>query len=194
MTSWDDYEFDIVDEIDFDGSLTLGEKIDRLRAALPDLEPDTELRRHLLNVLADHLQTEQRYDEVRGVLKELSADSPRGAVETDMHLVPLELELERPEEADAALARLLDASRSGLLGPFDHALVAESLELNGRKRESIRWYTIPIRDVHPDDLEEQDFHCVIARWRVRRELSLPMDAYDEAAEEIQDMLAADDEF
>ena len=61
--------------------------------------------------------------------------------------------------------------------------VAECLEDKGRLKEAMRWFTLGLRDLDPqDDLpDHEEESALIGRWRVRQALELPPDHYDELA-------------
>ena len=94
----------------------------------------------------------------------------------------LAVALARGDDArvDELLAELIALSRAERLVIGDYEWIAESLEDAGRLRAALRWFTIPLRDIQPGDLDLMPPLCLDGRWRVRRALDLPVDAYDEA--------------
>lgn len=82
----------------------------------------------------------------------------------------------------AELDRALRArSREEHLGDT-YCFVADSYEEANRRKEALRWYTMANRDVDPTDLDRLDYFAVVGRWRLRRDLGLPEDAYDVSAQ------------
>ena len=75
-------------------------------------------------------------------------------------------------------------------GRGDKALerVADALEEVGRLREAMRWFTIGLRDLDPQqDLPAfEEEYALMGRSRVRRALDLPPDHYDVLARETLD--------
>ena len=105
-------------------------------------------------------------------------------------LLDLALVTGRTGDADAVAADLLDLSRAGALDAADHHMIGESLEEHDRPKQAHRWFTIVLRDEDPDDLDALHMGCLHGRFRVRRELGLPLDAYDRASEELNEIYAA----
>lgn len=66
--------------------------------------------------------------------------------------------------------------------------IADALEEAGRLQEAMRWFTIGLRDLDPQqDLPAyEEEYALIGRWRVRRALDLPPDHYDVLARETLD--------
>lgn len=62
------------------------------------------------------------------------------------------------------------------------------MELHGRDREAVRWYTIPLTWADDEDL---DYLCLMARLRVRTSLGMPVDRFDVLARETRDDARAD---
>lgn len=78
------------------------------------------------------------------------------------------------------LTLLMKMSRADELVIGDYAWIGEALEEAGRLREALRWFTIPLRDMQPGDIDNMPLVCLKGRYRVRRALHLPLDAYDDA--------------
>ncbi|OUZ09459.1 hypothetical protein BHE97_10400 [Aeromicrobium sp. PE09-221] len=98
---------------------------------------------------------------------------PRGG------LLKAELDLGNEEETDPLLEELKIDARRDALSLTDYEWIAESLELGGRLKEALRWFTIPLREVDPLDVDPAETVCLNGRYRVRRTLGMPMDAYDD---------------
>jgi tetratricopeptide (TPR) repeat protein len=182
---WDEDEiFERLTEIDLSG-FTAEEKIDAHRREADAAPPDSPAHASFSTALADHLQMGGRHDEARAVLTGILDHPARTAIHQRAALADLELEAGETQRAEELLRELLDLSRAGALEDSDHSFVGESLEEHARLREAHRWFTIPLRDLDPSDIETLDIGCVHGRYRVRRELGLPVDLYDKASEEIK---------
>jgi hypothetical protein len=94
----------------------------------------------------------------------------------------LAVALERGEDPAGLLADLMALSRCDDLVIGDYVWIAESLEAAGHLKQAMRWFTIPLRDIQPGDVDIMPPACVEGRFRVRRALELPIDAYDESHE------------
>ncbi|HXH78954.1 hypothetical protein [Nocardioides sp.] len=149
----------------------------------------SEARSSYLTVLGDHLQMTGRYDEARSAFEEVLESGHRSFLHPLASLLDLDLETGQLEAADRLLADLLALSRAGQLDAGDHHAIGESLEIHGRETTAQRWFTIPLRDVDPEDLDALDIGCLHGRFRVRRVLDLPLDAYDRASVEIKEIYA-----
>lgn len=87
------------------------------------------------------------------------------------------------DRADALLAELRRSVREGSAGDYVHTVVGETLELSDRPREALAWFDAGLvrsRQESPGDI---DMACLNGHYRVRRTLGLPLDRYDELAEE-----------
>lgn len=135
----------------------------------------------VLQVIASH---QALRGEIDAALATLDQAGPVSGVESDVvqasraaHLI----EGGRHEEADPLLLDL--RSRAASLPADARDFLAEALEASGRLKDAMRWFTIGLRDLDPqDDLPEHDEEsALIGRWRVRRALDLPPDHYDELA-------------
>lgn len=136
----------------------------------------------VLTCLADDLTSEGQLDEARAMYEDAIADGGRTVLDPHIGLVSVEIQAGATERVDELLALLLARSRADKLGISEHEWIAETLEEAGRLRESLRWYTIPLRDIQPGDVTMMPIVCLNGRWRVRRALDLPLDAYDDAHE------------
>lgn len=180
---------DILDDIDDIELSGREDRADVLRERADRHPVGSEARCAYLTILGEHLQMQERYAEARAAFEEVLDSGHRTYHHPLVSLLDLALETGRTDEADALLARLLELSRRGDLDAGDHEMIGESLELHGRPEAAHRWFTIPLRDVDPDDLDALDIGCVHGRFRVRRVLDLPPDPYDRASLEIKAMRA-----
>ena len=182
----DDVE-DLIDSWEFDP------RVDTVAAAtelVSSMGTDDPGRTDLLQVIADH---QSMRGDVDAALATLSRMGPMSEEERDIvqaMRITFLLEAGRDAEAEAELALL---RRRGTLLPSEAIeRVAEALEELGRLREAMRWFTIGLRDLDPqDDLpDHREESALIGRWRVRRALDLPPDHYDELARVTLDLRQA----
>lgn len=175
---------------DFDDELeqiclsgTPAERVVILRQRIEDFELGDVGRAEFLTALAGELNLLEDYAGAREA--SLAAIDDGGPTELDPRcdLLANELDAGEDERADAVLAELLARARTGSLGSVECEWIAGSLEQAGRLRQSLRWFTIPLLDVHPDDIEDVDLSALNGRYRVRRNLELPLDNYDIARDE-----------
>lgn len=180
---------DALTEIDLDPSLTREAKIAALLARADEAPPGSEMRTVMRGAAADHLQVLGQFDEARALLQQIGPEDEPGAIHPAARLLDLELAAGNPDEVAELSRTLLAASRNGDLTEQDHHFVGESLEEHGRERDALRWFSIPLRMVDPDDLWALPIGCVHGRYRVRRVLGMPFDGYDRASEEIKEIVA-----
>lgn len=107
----------------------------------------------------------------------------------EAHLVDAYLKAGREDDFVAAEKALRRRSADVHLGA-DYSFVGESLEEAGRLREALRWFTMANREVDPDELDTLDVVALNGRYRVRRQLGLPEDAYDLSALELREIANA----
>lgn len=178
--------FDDIDDIELGGTK---DKIEVLQGRAQRHPVGSEARSSYLSILGDHLQMDGRFDEARSAFEEVLASGHRPYQHPLLALLDLDLETGRQAAADHTLADLLALSRAGQLDAHEHHTIGESLELHGRATLAQRWFNIPLRDVDPDDLDGLHIGCLHGRFRVRRELGLPLDGYDRASVELKKMYA-----
>jgi hypothetical protein len=99
-------------------------------------------------------------------------------------------------EADA-MAELTDLRSRLTCDELAPSYLAETLEDIGRAEMAVEWLTgalDELRDSHPEELPEElgnvVYHLAVTRHRIRRDLDLPHDDYDDVADEF---LAVDEE-
>ncbi len=155
-------------------------RISQYRRILAGLQIGELGRAEVMTCLADDLETQGQLDEARAMYDEALADGGRTVFDPHIGLLSVEIEAGNTARVDELLARLLTRSRADQLGISEHEWIAETLEEAGRLRESLRWFTIPLRDIQPGDVTMMPIACLNGRWRVRRALDLPIDAYDDA--------------
>lgn len=147
---------------------------------LTTFAPGQEGRAEVLMCRADDLADDDRLDEAEASYQAAADDGGRTVLAPDAGLLVVALVRGDDVRVDELLARLIALSRSDGLVIGDYEWIAESLEEAGRLRAALRWFTIPLRDIQPGDLDLMPPLCLDGRFRVRRALELPVDAYDEA--------------
>lgn len=172
---------DELDSIELSG--TPFERIDILRARAQDFQPGQIGRATFLTSLAGQLNLIKDYAGAREA--GLAAIEDGGPTDLDPRCGLLMNELHAGEEvrADELLAELLTRFRAGMVGDVECEWIAGSLEEAGRLRPALRWFTLPLADIHPDDTEDIHLRALNGRYRVRRQLGLPLDAYDIACDD-----------
>lgn len=93
------------------------------------------------------------------------------------HLVAALLERDEPDQAKA---RADDIRRSGRVRPSTCLFLAETFETHDDLKAAERWYNIGLR-LDEDDASGDLPLLLSGRWRVRRALGRPGDAYDDEA-------------
>ena len=184
----DDVDDDL-EELEF--SLTGQARIDACRAradAIPQGEPG---RAEYLTSLAEFLEMEDRLDEAEAAYREALDDGGPTRLHPVGGLLSVSLRRSDDTAVNAINSRLWQLARADQLTESDFEYVADVLEHHGRLREALRWYTVPLRDLDPDeDIELIPVISSNGRERVRKALGLPPDRYDEAAPRVREFAKA----
>jgi hypothetical protein len=135
-------------------------------------------RARLLAAAGEHWQLRGEYDEARRCYREARVAGGDTMVDVWAHFLSLAL-----DEGDDEQVRVIDRSLRvavsvDALEPATCRFVGESYEAHGRLKEAMRWFTLPLTWGEEEDLDDL---CLTARWRVRRELGLPVDRLDSLA-------------
>lgn len=149
---------------------------------LAGLPAGTEGHAEVLTCMADELKWQGRLDEAEATYRAAIDDGGRTVLSPYTGLLNIAIERGADKDVDDLLARLLAKSRADELVIGDYEWIGESLEESGRLRAALRWFTIPLRDIQPGDIDRMPPGCLQGRFRVRRSLDLAIDAYDEAHE------------
>ena len=171
---------DEIDDIVLAG--TPEQRIVRLRERIVDFEHGDDGRAAFLCALAGELNLVGDFDGARAASLAAIDDGGPTTIDPRCGLLMNELHAGEQARADEILSELLARVRSGHLGEVECEWIASSLEEADRLKDALRWYTIPLHDIDPDDIDELPTHLLYGRYRVRRELGLPLDAYDLARE------------
>lgn len=155
-------------------------RLDEFRELLTSFEPGQEGRAEILTYLADDLLRDGHLDEARANYQEAVDDGGRTVLTAHVGLLDVALAQGDTARADQLLQLLIDKSRADELVVGDYEWIGDSLEEAGRLRDALRWFTIPLSDIQPGHVEMMPILSLNGRWRVRRALGLPLDAYDDA--------------
>ena len=150
------------------------------RSLLAGLAPGEEGYAEVLASLADDLEGEGQLDEARDAYLAAIDDGGRTIMDPHVGLLTVELSAGDDTRVDELLTQLMGKSRTDELDIMDYEWIAESLEEAGRLKQALRWFTIPLRDIQPGAVDLLPIGCLNGRFRVRRALDLPVDAYDDA--------------
>nr|MCW2728070.1 hypothetical protein [Aeromicrobium sp.] len=185
--NWDD----LGDELERIGDTSdRAYRLGEYRRLLADLSPGEDGLAEVLTNLGDDLTMDGQLDEAEAAYQQAADDGGRTVLNPHVGLLDVALRRGDDTRADELLALLLTKSRADQLVVGDYEWIGESLEEAGRLRAALRWLTIPLRDIQPGDIDLMPVVCLNGRWRVRRALDLPVDAYDEAREVWHEINAA----
>lgn len=160
----------------------LDSRIAALQQRAGELAIGEDGRAAFLAALASELQLKGDVDQARATYLAAIDDGGPTVLELRCGLLSVELESGSEDRVKQLLSELLALSRADMLVEVEYEWIADSLEYADRLREAMRWYTIPMRDIDAEDIDLLPIGLLHGRWRVRRELGLPPDAYDEARE------------
>lgn len=126
-------------------------------------------------------------EQAKRCYEEALADGGPAWLDARASLAAVLLDMEEVSRADALLEELRrDLAKGPVRGPV-HDFVGERLELHGRLEEALLWFTAGVeaaeRPGAGEDAELDAVGSLSGRFRVRRELGLPHDRYDERAAE-----------
>lgn len=174
---WDDLS-ELLDDIG--STQDRAYRLDEFRQLLTSFSPGQEGRAEVLTYLADDLLRDGQLDEAQAMYQEAIDDGGRTILEPHVGLLDVALAKGDGSAADQLLQLLIDKSRANQLVVGDYEWIGDSLEEYGRLRDALRWFTIPLADIQPGHVEMMPILSLNGRWRVRRALGLPLDAYDDA--------------
>jgi hypothetical protein len=157
-------------------------RIEIFRRRASELAPGEDGRAEFLTSLGGELELVGDYAGAREAILAAIEDGGPTVLEPRCSLLSIELTAGNEPAVRDLLAAFLELARAGSLSVTECQWIADDLEFAERLREAHRWYTIPLRDIDPDDVNALPLGALHGRWRVRRELELPHDAYDEASE------------
>lgn len=148
-----------------------------------DLDQGSPGRAAYLCLAAEQWTRAERLEPARACLEEAVRDGGSAEVDPRAELVGVLLASGETARADELLTELRrDIPRDRARGEV-HWFVGECLEEHGRLEEALRWFTSGVTRAELDgDIDDMS---LMGRFRVRRELDLPPDTYDEMAESFQ---------
>jgi len=168
------------------------ERIDAFGNHAATMAPGVSGRAELLTLQAEFLAQAGQLEESRTVFAAALADGGWTTLHPKIGLLEIALKLGEEASADELLADLLKLYREEQLMPDACVEVGEALEEAGRLKQAHRWFTMPLREIDPEELEDGDFLLLAGRYRVRRALGLPMDAFDEETDVMREEIDEED--
>lgn len=173
--------YGISDELDEISSSTDREyRIAEYRRKIAEFEPGHPERAEYMTYLADDLTARGDLVEARQTYEDAIADGGKTILNPRSGLLTVALVSGDEARITEMLELLMHMSRADVLVIGDYAWIGEALEEAGRMREALRWFTIPLKDMQPGDVDKMPLVCLNGRYRVRRELEMPLDAFDDA--------------
>ena len=135
-------------------------RVREYRRLLDDLAAGDEGYAEVLTVLAEDLLTDGRPGEAREAYQAAIDDGGRTVLNPRTGLLDVALHEGDDEQVETLLRTLMEQSRADRLGLGDYEWIGESLEEAGRLKQALRWFTIPVRDIQPGDLELLPIVCL----------------------------------
>ena len=181
-------DLDEVEEITY--SQPRGKEAEALEEHARSLEPGARLRAELLRAASESWFMRGHLDDALRCAEDAVSDGGPAWIDPRGQLLGVLLAREDPR-AEEVIREL----RGGLRNLADPDLlievVAEDLTEAGREREALRWFSIGLADIDPDDIADEDTHLhglLGGRSRIRRSLGLGIDRFDAAAARVQHFL------
>lgn len=175
----DDEIYERIDEIEMSTSATKAEEFEALAHSMAAGEQGRALS---LSLAGEQWKMREEYDDARRCFELALDDGGQVEVHPVASLLDLALETGDEPQASSLALELRALVRQGDLNVDSCHFVGEAYEEHERLPEAMRWFTIPLTHVDPDDVDDLDFFCLSGRRRVRRRLGLPADRYDLAAD------------
>jgi tetratricopeptide (TPR) repeat protein len=145
-----------------------------------DLDRGSPGRAAYLCLAAKQWTLVERLESAQACLEEAVRDGGSADIDPRAELVGVLLARGDKPRVDELLTELRrDVPRDRARGEV-HWFVGECLEEHGRLEEALRWFTSGVTRAELDG--DIDDISLIGRFRVRRELDLPLDTYDDMAE------------
>jgi tetratricopeptide (TPR) repeat protein len=180
----DDLLDEILDEVEALGNQLPGETLALLfEERARGVAPGAPGRAAWLSHAGERWEMEGDLARAKACFEQAAQDGGEAYLDPRAGLVNVLLRLGENSRADEVLADLRRDLKAGWSHRFLHETVGESLELNGRLQEALRWFTAGLTHAEREDPEAVDIGCLNGRFRVRRALGLPLDRYDELCEE-----------
>ncbi|MFI5428230.1 hypothetical protein [Aeromicrobium sp. UC242_57] len=171
----------ISDELDaISGAPDAEYRIATYRRKLAEFPAGHAERAEYLTYLADDLTAKGDLEEARETYEAAIADGGKTTLNPRSGMLTVALRSGDEAWITEMLDTLMQLSRKDGLVIGDYGWIGEALEESGRFREALRWFTIPLRDLQPGHVDRLPLICLNGRYRTRRELGMPLDAYDDA--------------
>jgi hypothetical protein len=145
-----------------------------------DLPPGAPGRAAWLAHAGERWQMAGDLGRAKACLEEAVRDGGKAYLDPRAELLDVLLELDDTGRVDELLAELRRDLATGRTGGPVHPFVGETLELHGHLEEAHRWFSAGLSSRHED--RDDEIVCLNGRFRVRRQLGLPRDEYDEVCE------------
>lgn len=188
----DDLLDEILDEVEALGKQIPGETLAPLfEERARGISPGAPGRAAWLSHAGERWEMEGDLQRARSCYEQAAQDGGEAYLDPRAQLINVLLELGDGARADELLAQLRSDLRAGWSGRYVHEVVGEALELHGRLEEAHRWFSAGLTHAQREHPEAVDLGCLNGRFRVRRQLGLPHDRYDELCEEYRRDYAAD---
>lgn len=188
---------------------SLADEVDDLAMQLPEtelaqlleqrahgLEPGAPKRAAWLSHAGERWEMADDLVRARACYEEAVRDRGPAWIDPRASLVSVLLDLDDPAATPLLDELRRDLGTGALRGPV-HEYVGEALELHDFLEEALRWFNSGLTQVAREDQGEVDLGCLNGRYRVRRQLGMPKDRYDELCEErrrtFEDELDREDE-
>lgn len=180
----DELLYEILDEVEALGNQLPGETLAPLfEERAQGIAPGAAGRAAWLTHAGERWEMEGDLVRARACFEQAAQDGGATYLDPRAGLVDVLLRLGETTRADEILADLRRDLKAGWSHRFLHETVGESLELNGRLEEAMRWFSAGLTYAEREDPQAVDIGCLNGRFRVRRALGLPFDRYDELSEE-----------
>ena len=182
---------DLADEVD-DLAMQHGEPelAEMLEKRAQDLRPGESKRAALLSHAGERWEMADDLARARACYEEAVRDGGAAWLDPRASLLSVLLRLEDPAAEDLIDELRGDLGKGPLRGPV-HEYVGEALEMQDLLEEALRWFNSGLTRVAREDPEEVDLGCLNGRYRVRRQLGMPRDRYDELCEERRHTFASE---
>jgi tetratricopeptide (TPR) repeat protein len=148
-----------------------------------DLDRGSPRRAAYLFQAAEQWTLAEQLETAQACLEEAVLDGGSAYVDPRAGLAGVLLSRDENARADELLTELRRDVPPGRARGDVHWYVGEFLEEHGRLTEALRWFTAGVTRAELDG--DIDDISLLGRFRVRRELELPHDTYDDMAESYQ---------
>ncbi len=174
----------ILDEVEALGKQLPAEKIAPLfEERARGLAPGAPGRAAWMAHAGERWEMQGDLERARSCYEQAAQDGGDTYLDPRAQLIGVLLDLGDGSRVDVLLEDLRRDLRAGWEGRYVHEVVGEALELHGRLDEALRWFSAGLTAAERGNPGSVDLGCLNGRWRVRRQLELPPDRYDEVCEQ-----------